>query len=363
MKNDDSLFERSIVRNITYYDKSNLLSKIYRVIKNIIFNPLKYIKIFKWTLKNLGNCTIYDLFRKIRHLHIGFYLSDFISKTNYDYLYTHWRTGITISAVVNQLTGIKYSICLHANEIYTERQIDEWKFSNTTEIIVNNTYNKYFFNLITDYQFENKIKVIRNIPPNIDKKFFPRKKVGTPINLLCLGRLIHFKDHPTLLSACKILLENEVEFRLVIGGDGNTYKLIDSLAKEMKIDKYIQMIGKYDENDVWELFENSDILIHASGIGSCGTRDGLPNVIIEAMMACLPVISTYVSSIPEAIDNEVDGLLIPEKDPQSLYDAINRLNSDQDLYQHISRNSAIKAQKIFNKSNTVKLLKEMFNQI
>ena len=121
--------------------------------------------------------------------------------------------------------------------------------------------------------------------------------------------------------------------------------------------------ARNNENDVWELFENSDILIHASGIGSCGTRDGLPNVIIEAMMACLPVISTYVSSIPEAIDNEVDGLLIPEKDPQSLYDAINRLNSDQDLYQHISRNSPIKAQKIFNKSNTVKLLKEMFNQV
>ncbi len=79
------------------------------------------------------------------------------------------------------------------------------------------------------------------------------------------------------------------------------------------------------------------------------------------MIACVPVISTYISSIPEAIENEKDGLLIPEKNPEALYEAIIRLNSDHQLYETISRNSPIKAQKIFNKLDTVKKLINMIN--
>ncbi len=308
------------------------------------------------------NYTIIDLFRNIRHLHIGLYFSNFISNENYDYMYTHWKTGTTISAVIHELTGMKYSVCLHANEIYAEKWIANWRFINAEEIIVNNTYNKHYFNLITNYKYKNRIRVIRNIPPKIDKDFTHRSAVRSPLNLLSLGRLIHFKDHPTLLNACKIMSDNGLDFKLVIGGEGDSYQLIQSLAKDLKIESNIKMIGSYNEDDLWDLFQNADLFIHASGIGPGGTRDGLPNVIIEAMMACVPVISTYISSIPEAIENEKDGLLIPEKNPEALYEAIIRLISDHHLYETISRNSPIKAQKIFNKTNTVTSLIDMINK-
>ena len=248
---------------------------------------------------DFSSYTIIDLFRNIRHIHIGLYFSNFISNENYDYMYTHWKTGTTISAVIHELTGMKYSVCLHANELYPEKWIADWRFVNAEEIVVNNTYNKHYFNLITDYRYKNRIRIIRNIPPKIDRIIKHRKAVRTPLNLLSLGRLIHFKDHPTLLNACKIMSNNGLDFRLVIGGGGDCYKLIESLAKDLKIESNIKMIGKYNEDDLWDLFENADLFIHASGIGPGGTRDGLPNVIIEAMMACVPVISTYISSIPE----------------------------------------------------------------
>jgi len=361
LKRDDTEYEKSIVNDIIYFEEVNIVNKLTRILKIIVLNPIKYFKIIKLIIMDAGNYTFYDLFRYIRHLHIGLYYSDYIANEDFDSMYSHWETGTTIAAVINKFSGLKYSICLHANEIYAERWIPDWKFVNTKFIVVNNTYNKHYFNLITNYAYYKKIKIIRNVPPNIELKFINRKSPRTPLNLLSLGRLVHFKDHPTLLEACKLLAENDIEFKLRIGGSGDTIDLIKSLIKRYDIMQYVELLGAYEENDIWKFLDNSDIFVHASGIGFGGTRDGLPNVIIESMLACVPVISTYISSIPEAIENEKDGLLIPEKNPKALYDAICELNQNHQLYEKISKNSAIKAREIFNKSDTVTLLQETFN--
>jgi glycosyltransferase involved in cell wall biosynthesis len=66
---------------------------------------------------------------------------------------------------------------------------------------------------------------------------------------------------------------------------------------------------------VSDLLFSTDIFLMPSIVHSSGDRDGIPNVIMEALMHRVPVIATAVSGIPEVIEDGVTGLLIPQKDP------------------------------------------------
>ena len=60
-------------------------------------------------------------------------------------------------------------------------------------------------------------------------------------------------------------------------------------------------------------------------------RDGIPNVLVEAMAAGTPVVATDVSGIPELVEHEVNGLLVPPEDPEALADTLLRLHGDPAL--------------------------------
>jgi glycosyltransferase involved in cell wall biosynthesis len=68
-------------------------------------------------------------------------------------------------------------------------------------------------------------------------------------------------------------------------------------------------------------------------------RDGIPNVLVEAMAAGAPVVATNVSGIPELVENEVNGLLIEPDDPQALADALMRLYDDPELTRRLTANA------------------------
>ena len=67
-------------------------------------------------------------------------------------------------------------------------------------------------------------------------------------------------------------------------------------------------------------------------------RDGIPNVLVEAMAAGAPVVATNVSGIPELVEHEVNGLLIEPEDPEALADALMRLHDDPELTRRLTEN-------------------------
>jgi glycosyltransferase involved in cell wall biosynthesis len=83
--------------------------------------------------------------------------------------------------------------------------------------------------------------------------------------------------------------------------------------------------GFIPHDRVSELFRSADIFVMSSAVHKSSDRDGLPNVIMEALMHRLPVVSTNVCGIPEVIINNETGLLVQEKDPSALADAIRKM--------------------------------------
>ena len=102
------------------------------------------------------------------------------------------------------------------------------------------------------------------------------------------------------------------------------------------MEDYFTFVGPKSHTGVVERYANADAFVLPCQVLDNGDRDGIPNVIQEAMAMGLPVISTTVSGIPEVVENEVSGLLVQEKDPLALAEAIERLMDDPALADRLS---------------------------
>jgi glycosyltransferase involved in cell wall biosynthesis len=87
-----------------------------------------------------------------------------------------------------------------------------------------------------------------------------------------------------------------------------------------------------------------------------GDRDGIPNVLVEAMASGLPVVSTRISGIPELIEDGIDGILVEPGDPEAVADAIVTVLSDGGLRERLGAAARCKVERVFDlRVNTAKL--------
>src|SRR5207302_8967108 len=110
--------------------------------------------------------------------------------------------------------------------------------------------------------------------------------------------------------------------RLTIAGDGPQLEELQSLAHELQIVDAVDFPGFVSQEGLRELFYSSHIFLHPSETGRDGNQEGIPNSMLEAMASGLPVFATRHGGIPEAIENNVSGILVNERDHRALGDAL-----------------------------------------
>ncbi|MFQ5628509.1 MAG: glycosyltransferase family 4 protein, partial [bacterium] len=155
----------------------------------------------------------------------------------------------------------------------------------------------------------------------------PTKYQTAPL-LLAVGRLVEKKGFPYLIEACKQLREQGIQFRCEIAGDGPMHAQLEKQVWQSGLDDAIVLHGALPPEEIKKFYAQASLFVLPSFITKSGDRDGIPNVILEAMAMALPVVATRVSGIPEAIVHEETGLLVPEKDADALAQAIINLLSN-----------------------------------
>lgn len=148
--------------------------------------------------------------------------------------------------------------------------------------------------------------------------------------VLSVGRLSKEKGHVDLIRAISILRQQrKIDHALfVIVGDGPESKRIRALSTTLSVDEYIMFAGQ--QQDVRNYYSSADLFVLPSH------SEGLPNVVLEAFNARLPIIATRVGGLPEVLESEVNAILVPAQDPSSLADAIYRVMIDKDLRSALS---------------------------
>jgi len=168
------------------------------------------------------------------------------------------------------------------------------------------------------------------VPHGVDLGSFtpqPRHPDGR-VELLAVGRLVPKKGFDVLIDAVRRL---DFDWRLRIVGDGPLLLQLHDAARANADADRIEFLGARTHAQLPELYHDADIVAVPSVIDAHGDRDGLPNVVLEAMACGLAIVGSDVAAIPTAIEHRVTGLLVDPGDVYGLANALNELAKDADL--------------------------------
>ena len=141
---------------------------------------------------------------------------------------------------------------------------------------------------------------------------------GVPL-LLAIGRLIEQKDHATMLDAFARVQRSHREARLAILGWGPLETRIREQAEALGLGDSVLVLGRVEPRD-W--LQRADVFVHTS------RWEGFGIVLLEAMLASLPVVATRVSAIPEVVVDGETGLLAPAGDARAIAEHLSALLDD-----------------------------------
>jgi len=207
----------------------------------------------------------------------------------------------------------------------------------------------------------NKIKVIYNPVVSdelytlanqpVDHPWFLDKE--TPV-ILAVGRLTKAKDYPTLLKAFSLISKKKNVYLIIIG-EGEERKNLEELIDKLDISENIALLG-FEENP-YKYMKKASVFVLSS------SREGFPNVLVEAMTCGLPVVSTDCSSGPnEIIENGKNGILVPVGDEKALAEAILKILTNPSLTQKFSLEGKKTAQN-FTLEKSVKEYEKLFQEV
>lgn len=173
--------------------------------------------------------------------------------------------------------------------------------------------------------------------------------------VVSVGRLEKQKGFEYLIRATRIVINQGKKIRVDIAGEGTLRNSLTGLINKLNLKDYVFLSGKI--KDVPEFLNKADIFIFPS------LDEGLGISLIEAMSLGKICIASDVGPVPEIIQDNKDGFLVPPADPEALADKIRYCLDNEDIYEEVSNNARLKAQKKFSANNSVRLLTDYYNSV
>jgi glycosyltransferase involved in cell wall biosynthesis len=157
-------------------------------------------------------------------------------------------------------------------------------------------------------------------------RFRPAPPARRPaLRLLAVGRLVEKKGFDVLVEAMAHLGE---DVRLTIVGDGPHQARLMAAVRRQGLGGRVTMMGTTTHDELPAMYAAADVIVVPSRVDRREDRDGLPNVVLEAMACGRPVVASDVAAIGTAVRGGVTGLLVPPEDPRALAEAIDVLHRD-----------------------------------
>ncbi len=248
----------------------------------------------------------------------GFLLAEQCRADGIRLIHSAWANGPATAAwVASRLTGIPFAFFVRAGDIYPQDGLLREKSRDALFIRTNNLANVSWLQSFCPPRQRDKVRLIYN-SLTFTQRAACELPMRPPYRLLAVGRFARTKGFPELLTAMARLRREGVPVRLTLVGDGSWRRRLSALGRRLLLTDCVDMPGFVPHDRLREFMLSHDMLVVPSVVHGNGDRDGIPNVIMEALSHRMPVVATDVCGIAEVIRDGETGLLAPQRDPRAL---------------------------------------------
>ena len=295
-----------------------------------------------------------------RRIYEALWLGPMLREAGIRHIHVHFAGSAARTAFwLKRLFGVEYSITAHANDIFRDEPPERLAQMFRAAVVV-----------VTVSEFS--LRYLRTKYPSHDEKFcrvfngievdrfqtssFPD---GRPL-ILSVGRYIPKKGFCTLVEACSRLEGKDFECQII--GNGPLEESLKEQAALLGVDQRVSITGPKAEGEIKRLFERSRMFVLSCTRAEDGAMDNLPTVIMEAMAAGLPVVSTDVAAVSEMIADDETGFIVPERDSGALAQKMACLLENPELARAMGMRARERCRDLFDLDRTSAALCEILTE-
>ena len=282
------------------------------------------------------------------------------------HIHSQWINSCgTVGMYAAWLLNKPFSFTGHAADLFRERCSLKDKIKRAQFIVCISTFHREFY-LSEGANPDQLIISYCGIDTGL---FSPRTDSAVdscearPIRLLSSARLVDKKGFKYLISACKNLQQQGIDFNCVIAGDGPLLNQLEYQIQQLQLGDRVTLTGRpLLQEEIPGFMHSGDIYCLPCVWAEDGDVDGLPQMLMEAMACGVPVVSTRLVGIPDLVVDGETGLLAKPNDIEDLTDKLRRLIEDRQLHSRFSEQGRTFVEHKFDLSNCLNPLFEKFTQ-
>lgn len=292
-------------------------------------------------------------------------------KTNrYHAIHAHWLLPQGLLAVlIGRLFAVPVITMVHGGDIFSLRHpLLQWLKKQTIRgsriLIANSQYTRSRLDAIFPHSHCPVIPT-GTTPPDasahvaLDRADFAKADEKL---IVFLGRLVEEKGALHAMEALTFL-PSDIRAKLLIIGDGPEREALESHCRARGLSDQVRFIGKIPHEAIYSYLMMGDAFVAPSATMQSGWVEAQGNSIVEAMFAGLPVVASHIGGIPDAVQHETTGLLVPEKQPQAIAEALTRLFADPALAQRLAHAAKEHAAHSFDRYQTARRFAELYERL
>lgn len=281
------------------------------------------------------------------------------------HIHAHYATHPALVAwLINQLTGITYSITVHAHDIFVEKPMLATKLHDSVFVSSISEFNrKYLADMFGPWVNE-KTRIVRcGIEPS-----YYRLSGSNGVNkskrleIISVGSLQPYKGHIYLVKACAKLMERGIPFRCRIIGGGDLRSMLERAILEYQLEGRVELLGPRTQEEVSRFLQTANCYVQPSVVTSTGKMEGIPVALMEAMASRIPVIATAISGVPELVRPGETGWLVPPENVDALADALSDIHENPAEASHRAELGQRWVLEEFELSSNVRKLASLFDR-
>lgn len=303
-----------------YVLKAGILPLLLASMQVLIFQPIRFFKALCLAL-SMGWRADKPLPYHIIYFLEACLISDWIKTNHSKHMHAHFGTNPSeILMLVNAISDLPYSFTVHGSEEFDRplflklgKKIAAAKF-----VVAISSFGR---SQLQRWASLNDWPKIKQVHCGLEPSFYHDNQapIADVNRMVCVGRLCEQKGQLLLIEAANALNQTGVDFELVLAGDGDMRIPVETLIAKYHLTSKVKITGWISSAQVREYLLSSKALVLPS------FAEGLPVVIMEAMSLKRPVISTYIGGIPELVEHDKSGWLVPAGSIEHLVDAMRAL--------------------------------------